>query len=196
MRVTEIADWFTTYVYLPKLRDRVVLEGAIRDAVGKLDPQFGYADGFDEATGQYRKLIWAKNPPELSPADAALVRAAEALAQLSASQAKPEGKTDHGGRSEPITGDRPGDKPGPDGSPQPEAPTKPRRFYGSVEIDMVRPVKAFDAILNAIVMELQRTPGVKVKLTLEVEAEVAEGFDDAEVGIVRDNAKQHCCPVR
>jgi hypothetical protein len=69
-------------------------------------------------------------------------------------------------------------------------PIKPRRFYGSVEIDMVRPVKAFDAILNAIVMELQRTPGVKVKLTLEVEAEAAAGFDDADVGIVRDNAKQ------
>ena len=118
------------------------------------------------------------------------MRAAEALAQLSVSQAKPEGKTDRGGRAEPITGDRPGDKPGPDGSPQPEAPTKPRRFYGSVEIDMVRPVKAFDAILNAIVMELQRTPGAKVKLTLEVEAEVAEGFDDAEVGIIRDSAKQ------
>ena len=28
-----------------------------------------------------------------------------------------------------------------------------RRFYGSVEIDMVRPVKSFDAILNAVVME-------------------------------------------
>jgi hypothetical protein len=29
-----------------------------------------------------------------------------------------------------------------------------------------------------------------VKLTLEVEPEVAEGFDESEVGIVRDNAKQ------
>ena len=45
------------------------------------------------------------------------------------------------------------------------------RFYGSVEIDMVRPVKSFDAILNAVVMELQRTQGAKVKLTLEIEAE-------------------------
>jgi hypothetical protein len=54
---------------------------------------------------------------------------------------------------------------------------------------MVRPVKAFDAILNATVMELQRTPGTKVKLTLEV----AEGFDDAEMGTVRDNAKQLKC---
>jgi hypothetical protein len=118
------------------------------------------------------------------------VHAAEALAQLSVSQAKPEGKTDRGGRAESIAGDRPGDNPGSDGGSRPEVPTKPRRFYGSVQIDMVRPLETFDAILNAIVMELQRTPGVKVKLTLEVKAEVAEGFDDGDVGIVRDNAKQ------
>ena len=48
---------------VPKLRDRVVLEAAIRDAVAKLDPSFGYADRFDEAAGGYRNLVWAKNPP-------------------------------------------------------------------------------------------------------------------------------------
>jgi len=48
---------------------------------------------------------------------------------------------------------------------------KPRRFYGSVELDPTRPVKAFDAVLNAVVMELQRTQGAKVKITLEIEAE-------------------------
>jgi hypothetical protein len=31
---------------------------------------------------------------------------------------------------------------------------------------MVRPVKSFDSILNAVVMELQRANGAKVKLTL------------------------------
>lgn len=51
------------------------------------------------------------------------------------------------------------------------APQKPWRFYGSVEIDMVRPMKSFDAIFNAVVMELQRTNGAKVKLTLEIEGE-------------------------
>ena len=45
--IAEVADWFASYAYLPKLRDRVVLEAAIRDAVGKLDPAFGYADSFD-----------------------------------------------------------------------------------------------------------------------------------------------------
>jgi hypothetical protein len=55
---------------------------------------------------------------------------------------------------------------------------------------MIRPVKSFDAILNAVVMELQRVPGAKVKLTLEVEAEAPGGFPDADVGVVRDNARQ------
>ncbi len=72
----------------------------------------------------------------------------------------------------------------------PGTPGNPRRFYGSVEIDMVRPVKSFDAILNAVVMELQRTQGAKVKLTLEIEAEAPSGFPDSEVSVVRDNAKQ------
>jgi uncharacterized protein len=55
---------------------------------------------------------------------------------------------------------------------------------------MVRPVKAFDAILNAVVMELQRTPGAKVKLTLEIDAEASNGFSGADIGVVRDNARQ------
>ena len=58
-------------------------------------------------------------------------------------------------------------------APGPIAPGKPRRFYGSVEIDMVRPVKSFDAILNAVVMELQRRRARKAKLTLEIEAEAS-----------------------
>ncbi|TIM34525.1 MAG: hypothetical protein E5Y61_11670 [Mesorhizobium sp.] len=70
------------------------------------------------------------------------------------------------------------------------APGKPRRFYGSVELDMVRPVKSFDAMLNAVVMELQPTHGAKLKLTLEIEAEASDGFADGEVSVVRDNARQ------
>lgn len=55
---------------------------------------------------------------------------------------------------------------------------------------MVRPVKAFDAILTAVVMELQRRKGTKVKLTLEIEADAEDGFSEADVGVVRDNAGQ------
>jgi hypothetical protein len=50
--------------------------------------------------------------------------------------------------------------------------------------------KSFDAILNAVVMELQRTQGANVKLTLEISAEAPGGFPDGDVSVVRDNAKQ------
>ncbi|RWQ65486.1 DUF499 domain-containing protein [Mesorhizobium sp.] len=185
LTVAEVADWFAAYVYLPKVRDKVVLESSIRDAVAKLDPQFGYADGFDEPTGKYHKLIWAKNPPEFASPTAMIVREAEAQKQLyEEGVAVPR----------PEPGSLPGSAPSP-GSPEPgvtgpSAPSQPRRFYGSVEIDMVRPVKSFDAILNAVVMELQRTTGAKVKLTLEIEAEASDGFADSEVSVVRDNARQ------
>jgi hypothetical protein len=55
---------------------------------------------------------------------------------------------------------------------------------------MNRPVKAFDTILNSVVMELQRSPRAKVTLTLEIEAEAPSGFNEADVGVVRDNTRQ------
>jgi hypothetical protein len=81
-----------------------------------------------------------------------------------------------------VTGIGPGE--------EPAGTQQPRRFYGSVEIDMVRPVKSFDAILNAVVLELQRNPDAKVKITLEIEAETSSGFSEADIGVVRDNARQ------
>ncbi|HVU21971.1 MAG TPA: DUF499 domain-containing protein [Rhizomicrobium sp.] len=182
--ISEVVDWFASYVYLPKLRDRVVLEISIRDAVANTDPQFGYADGFDEATGKYQNLVWAKSSPDLFPSSALLVSAEAARSQTPDAPVPATGATRQpadGGRIEPGSA-------GP--APQPGSSAKPRRFYGSVEIDIVRPVKTFDAILNAVVMELQRTPGAKVKLTLEVQAQAPDGFAESDVGVVRDNARQ------
>jgi hypothetical protein len=180
--VAKVGEWFATYVYLPKLRDRVVLETAIRDALAKLDPTFACAESFDETSGKYANLIWQKAPIGPFPQTALLVRPEVAIAQL---------------RPTPLPQPDPGPTPLEEGAgpippitPGPAANRQPRRFFGSVEIDMVRPVKAFDAILNAVVMELQRSKGTKVRLTLEIEADAEEGFSDADIGVVRDNARQ------
>lgn len=189
LAISEIAEWFASYVYLPKLRDRVVLEAAIRDAVGKLDPVFGYADAFDEASGRYKGLIWAKAPPEFMSETALLVRGDIVADALRKAQADAQVASDGTGTSSSVEATPEASAPVSDGTVD-AGPRKPTRFFGTVEIDMVRPVKAFDAILNAVVMELQRTQGAKVKLTLEIEAESIEGFDKADVGVVRDNARQ------
>ena len=182
LTIAEVADWFAAYVYLPKLRDRVVLETAIRDAVAKLDPAFGYADGYDEATASYTGLVVAKSPPVIFASSAVIVRADVAFEQTK--------KTGTSTRASPADGGDGGVVTGPGRVDEPATPQQPRRFYGSVEIDMVRPVKAFDAILNAVVMELQRNPSTKVKITLEIEAETPSGFSETDIGVVRDNARQ------
>jgi uncharacterized protein len=120
--VAEIAEWFATYVYLPKLRDRVVLETAIRDALAKLDPQFAYAEGFDETSGKYTGLLWQKAPIGPMPEGALLVRPEIAIAQLRPAAPTPqpeEGpkRPDHGAG------------PGPQIAPQPTLNQQPRRFF-------------------------------------------------------------------
>jgi hypothetical protein len=169
------------------LRDRVVLETSIRDAIGKFDAAFGYAERFDAVKGVYEGLIYAKAAPEILAPDGLLVRADVAKQQTSISPAPgPSVVPGGGGPSAPAASAS-----GPTAtSSVPQPPVRPRRFYGSVEIDMNRPVKAFDTILNSVVAELQRSPGAKVKLTLEIEAEAPSGFNDADVGVVRDNTKQ------
>jgi hypothetical protein len=123
--VTEIAEWFATYVYLPKLRDRVVLEAAIRDALAKLDPKFGYADSFDEAGGKYIGLLWQK-APSLGPMaqTALLVQPAAALAQLRAVAPTPQ----------PVPGTIPSSAGEPipfsPSGPEPAVNKRPRRFFG------------------------------------------------------------------
>jgi hypothetical protein len=155
--VTEIADWFASYVYLPKLRDRVVLEGAIREALGKLDPAFGFAERFDEPTGTYTGLAWAKAPPEIFPPAALLVRSDVALA--SSRPVAPSRTSNGGGGNSLSTNNSDDTQAKSSGVVVEPGHRKPKRFYGSVELDLDRPVKAFDAVLNAVIMELQRTPG-------------------------------------
>jgi uncharacterized protein len=148
----------------------------------KLDPKFAYAEGFDEASGNYAGLLWQKAPLGPMPQTALLARPEVAMAQLRPVVPMPPpelGPTSLEDGADPV----------PPITAGPTPSRQPRRFFGSVEIDMVRPVKAFDAILSAVVMELQRTKGAKVTLTLEIEANAEEGFPDADIGVVRDNAR-------
>jgi len=189
LSVAEIADWFAGYAYLPKLRDRVVLETPIREALAKLDPPFAYAEAFDTASGNYVGLRRANAVLDQISVMGVLVRLEVAAVQLAAAStgtgggagggATGSGNETDSGAGEAIVGVLPA-----------SGPSRPRRFYGSVEIDMVRPIKSFEAILTAVAFELQRTPGARVTMTLEIEAQAADGFAEEDVGVVRDNAKQ------
>jgi hypothetical protein len=113
------------------VRDRVVLETSIRDAIGKFDAAFGYAERFDALKGVYEGLIYAKTAPDFFSRDSLLVRADVAEGQLATVPAP--APIAPGGGAVPSTPSSPSER---GSSPQP--PSKPHRFCGSVEIDMNR----------------------------------------------------------
>ncbi len=184
MLVSELADWFASYAYLPKIRDRVVLDQAIREGVAKLDAAFGYADRFDQSAARYEGLVLAKAAPEFFPDTAVLVRQNIARTILDAS-ARPLVDPNGPDARKPVDGKGATDE----GAAEPKA-TGPKRFFGSVEIDMVRPIKAVETILEAVVMQLQHAQGTKVTVTLDIEAITPDGFSESDVNVVRDNARQ------
>ena len=188
LSIADLSDWFSAHAYLPKLKDRVVLDLAIRELVAKFDAPFAYADRFDAVHGIYEGLNYERTAPELLAAQGLLVQAEAAKRQLAATAAPATLVADPAFGSAAPKSTTPGAT---IASPNPAGPARPHRFYGSVEIDTSnRPVRSFESIVTSVVMELLRNPGAKVKLTLEIEAEAPGGFDDADVGVVRDNTKQ------
>lgn len=185
LQIGDLKEWFASYVYLPKLRDAAVLESAIAEGVSTSDPLFGYAERYDEASGKYVGLVFGKLAPTAFASTAVVVRK-----EVAAEASRPSG--DNRGTiaepTEPVGPAAP--ESGGETSPVPLPNRKPRRFFGTVEIDTVRPIKSFETIVNAVVAELQRHPGTKVTLTLDIQASRDEGFDEDDVGVIRDNTRQ------
>jgi hypothetical protein len=121
LAISEVAEWFSAHAYMPKLRDRVVLETSIRKAIGKFDAPFGYAEAFDQATGRYAGLIYAKAAPEILAPHGLLVRAEVAKQQTSSVPVPPQGPAARAGGPTAPTSPPPSAT---GSSPIPQAPTK------------------------------------------------------------------------
>ncbi len=81
----------------------MVLENSIRKAIGKFDAPFGYAEAFDQATGRYTGLIYAKAAPEILVPHGLLVRAEVAKQQTSSVPVPPQGPAGAGGPTAPTS---------------------------------------------------------------------------------------------
>jgi hypothetical protein len=179
--IRQIADWFSAYPYLPKLRDRVVLAEAIRGAVGKFDSAYGFAESYEEGTGRYHGLSLGRVVPIDIGSGAVLVRRSVAVAQL-----ETIGGVD--GTEKPKV---PGGGEGTRGeiAEPPAGRQTLRRFYGVVDLSVDRPIPELQKIMESVVSELRRRQGAKVTLTLEVSAEAPSGFEPGDASVIRDNAK-------
>jgi hypothetical protein len=180
--VRELADSYAKYLYLPRLRDQGVLVDAIANGVSALtwrEDTFAYAQAFDADARRYRGLVAGGHADVVVDATAVVVRSDVAAAQLDAEipdvATTGDGTAGTDGTPLPATG-----KPG-------AADAEMTRFYGRIDLDPVRFLRQMSTISDELVAHFGNV-GAKLRLTLELEAESADGFADDVQRTVTENA--------
>ena len=180
----QLWSYFAQYLYLPRLRDRTVLVGAIEsDAadIGWEEDTFAYAQAFEEASGRYLGLAAGSHATVLIDSSSVVVKP-EAAKRQRAEEAPP---LEPGGGPVP-----PPTEPGPEpGAVTPPAAKAARRFFGVKSLDPQRVSRDADQIATEIVTHLVGLVGANVEVKLEITAEVPEGVPDDVVRTVTENAK-------
>ncbi len=193
----QLVEDFARYLYLPRLRDPGILLAAIQDGVMLITwehDSFAFADSYDEEMERYRGLRRCQ-AIALTDSDAPglLVRPEVALKQFDAEAAARDavtstspaaaGTDDGGGETTSVPGTA-----GSIGSTETE-PSKPRRFHGSVELDATRVGRDAGRIAEEVLSHLAGLVGAKVKVILEVEAELPDGAPEHVVRTVTENSR-------
>ncbi len=191
-------EYLAQYLYLPRLKNQDVLLQTVRNGVRStlVQENFAYAEGWDEAKQRYTGLVILRDINPSISSHILLVKPDVAMGQLEAEKpANPPttAETDSVISSDP---DRPPSLPSGVGLTAKESPDdlvekKPvlRRFYGIVSIDPLRINRDAPAITNEVIQHLTRLSGARVKVTLEIEAEIPDGAPDDVVRTVTENCR-------
>ena len=160
--IEKIRHWFTSYVYMPRLRDDATLDGALQRLVKDLAEPYVYASSFDEVAGTYDGAIEG------------IVRLAD-------------------DRDGGLLVRREAAKPPPVPPPPPPPPPPPnprRRFFASIPIEPERAGLEVARIMDALLVELARSRGSNLRVTLEIHGAAGEpGYPKDVVDTVQANAR-------
>lgn len=190
------------YLYLPRLRDADTVRAAINAGVASRD-FFGIAYGQEDERyqgfhfGERTTAIFDETLLLVEPGVAAgfsVVLAEEAAQRDEARKSKDSGeskpdevKPASDGGANPTPG---GNMPATVAGTVSTAPTKKTMFFGSLELDPVKAKLQFSDVAEEVLMLFTQKPGVKVKISIEIEAESLIGFDDGTQRAVRENCNQ------
>jgi len=191
--VKQLVEDFARYIYLPRLKDAVVLLDAIRDGVNLLtwtQDSFGFADSFDESAVRYKGLRGGQMVMLTDAyAPGVVVKPDIARNQLDAERAAPppngmvEKLPVEGTETAPTL---PGET-SPDESQAIAA--KSKRFHGTAVLDTTRVGRDASRIADEVISHLAGLVGATVTVTIEVEAEIPSGVPDNVVRTVTENSR-------
>ena len=194
--VNALWEMLISYVYLPRLRNRSVLQLCIEEGV--VAGAFGYARDYNQETGEYRGLRYEGSLHDtalgmvinensggllVAPSRAAEEKRRELERQAQQPTPQPTGPT-----SVPYT-ENPTPAAPTDIEPTPARPPKPRRVRASKTARGDLSLDDFSNLRNDIIRVL-RDGGGEVTVTITIEASKNDGFDEGLIRPVRDNSGQ------
>lgn len=180
-------------LYLPRLKDDHVFQRTVSAGAESKD-FFGYAQGKEDGRyvgfsfGKSTSIFLDASPLLIEPATAAAYwneiveaqRAAEATRQTESTEKYPDSKG---------TPDRPVGEKSPVSTPENSAvaPAVKKRFYVSTNLDPILAKKQFADLMEEVIQQFTVRSGVKVTISVEIQAESNSGFDEALQRAVKEN---------
>jgi predicted AAA+ superfamily ATPase len=197
--IKQLWEYLCTYCYLPRLASENVLIDAIQAGVNSAE-YFAIASGFDGT--RYIDLKFNQYVGFIEKSGY-LVKVDVAQKQFAEEAAKHQAEADAAARldgSSTVPTNASGDDgyvntPSNKGSSISEdntssAPTpKNRRFFMSADLDTTRINRDVQKYVEEIIQHLTSVDGARVTITLEVQAECAEGFTQQTVRTISENCR-------
>jgi hypothetical protein len=199
VRVGDLWEYYCRYPYLPRLRDRSVLDDGILGVFGT---------GYDEDTGRYVGLALPHQdmPPQITDTTLLVApeRAQDQRQRELAEREAARSSTDADGNTEPAgAGVVPGDgrasagtnagNTGTDADPgsPPGSASAPKnvRFFGVATVNPERYARDFNRLAQEIIQHLAVSEGVALEIRVEIEAHKPDGYSDDKARIVSENAR-------
>ncbi len=192
--VKQLADDFAQYLYLPRLKNTEVLLQAISSGVGSLNwrqDTFGYAQARAEGAGRYKGLVAGQLVTPLLDSQSVVVKPDVAARQLELDEREHEPDGDQRGDRDEGDGTDKRDTGKGGGTTTPTKPTerKLRRYYGTVPLNSLRLERDASEVFREVVQHLEGQLGSRVRITLEIEADIPDGVPGDVVRTVTENAR-------
>ncbi len=183
----QLIEDFGRYLYLPRVSGPEVLVEAVAEGVALLSwasHAFAYADAYDETKDEYQALRCGRQVRLSDTAPGLVVRAeaAAAQAEVAPPPTPPEAPKPPAGDGPTIRGREPD-------VVTPPVQARPTRYHGTIELDPTRVGRDASRVADEVIAHLAGLVGSRVRVTLEIEAEMPEGASEHVVRTVTENSR-------
>lgn len=195
VRISSLWSAYTDHPYMARLASFDVLALAVSNGTANMNWEvetFAYADAKEDDTWfgvTHSTHVYPARSGWLIRPDAVLPEVApDAEYGGESGEAAPDsGDLDASGSSRGSSSSRPAGGASPRGGGTSTAePAGPGRFYARFKLDSVRGIRQLEEIMTNVTNHL----GANIKITVEIEAESTDGFDDRTQRIAVENAHQ------